>query len=93
MDKILLIKYYQKTRIFNEDLPIETIKIFKWAIVVHMLMSYYFFGFSTIFAVLDTQGDNFEPINLQVDKIANLLSPQLIAYSLFCIIMFILYLL
>lgn len=37
--KTLLVKYYQKTIAFNQDLPFYTIRYFKISVVIHIIMA------------------------------------------------------
>jgi hypothetical protein len=39
-DKICLIHFCQKTKVFCEDLPIESTKILKYAIILHFLFGF-----------------------------------------------------
>lgn len=41
--KGLLVKYYQKTIAFNQDLPIYTIRYFKFAVFFHVIMAAFIF--------------------------------------------------
>jgi len=43
--------------------------MFKWAIAIHMLMSYVMFGLSTIFSIQNVSGNNLEPIDLEMDMV------------------------
>ena len=36
--KFLLIKYYKKTTRFNEEIPVESLNYFKFAILMHILI-------------------------------------------------------
>jgi len=36
--KFLLIKYYKKTTRFNEEIPVESLGYFKFAILLHILV-------------------------------------------------------
>ena len=79
-------KFFQKTRIFNEELPIKSIKLFKYAIVSHFLMAYAMFGLSSIFSIQNVEGNDLEPINLEINVYDNLTSPPMIALSVFILI-------
>ena len=32
-------RYYQKTKVFNEELPLKSVKLFKYAVVLHFFFS------------------------------------------------------
>ena len=38
-NKIMLMRYYQKTYVFNEELPIMSMKYMKFGIVLHFIVS------------------------------------------------------
>ena len=37
LDKFSIIYFYQKTKVFSEDLPIESTKLIKYALILHFL--------------------------------------------------------
>ena len=38
-DKYGLMRFYQKTKEFNEELPIYSVKLFKYAVMIHFTFS------------------------------------------------------
>lgn len=38
-DKVCLMRYYQKTKVFNEELPIQSVKLFKYAVFLHFVFA------------------------------------------------------
>ena len=45
-DKVSLMRYYQKTKEFNEELPISSVKLFKYAIIIHFMLSGFLYSSS-----------------------------------------------
>jgi hypothetical protein len=47
-DKICLMRFYQKTMVFNEELPIESTKLFKFAIMIHLAFAGFMYSTSSL---------------------------------------------
>ena len=48
--KVLLLKYYQRTTKFNEELAIYSLGLIKWGIIFHMLMAAFMYSNVQIFS-------------------------------------------
>ena len=85
-DLITIAKYYKKTNVFDEELPIQSLRLFKYAIILHLLFLILIVTKSEICRVDDFKGKNFENIETKIDYIANLQSGPIIA--VYCYIAF-----
>jgi len=56
-------RYYQKTKEFNEELPIESLKLFKYAIMIHFILSAIMYTGSSVVMSHKIQVDDFEQVD------------------------------
>lgn len=49
IERFLIFKYYRKSKVFNEQIPINTSYLFRWALVFHCLFSFMLFSNNQIF--------------------------------------------
>jgi hypothetical protein len=68
-DKICLMRYYQKTKEFNEELPIESIKLFKYAIVIHYAFAAIMYSGGAMRSGKAANAENFEQVDYRSSSV------------------------
>ena len=92
-DMITILKYYMKTNVFSEELPIKSLQLFKYAIMLHIFFLVVIILKSEICRTTELKGEHFGEFNTKVDYIGNLYStPMITVYAyIFCMLIYYLY--
>ena len=86
-DLITIAKYYMKTNVFSEELPIQSLKLFKYAIMLHLLFLTIIILKSEICRTTRFQGNHFDQFQTKVDYMGNLSSAPMITLYIFLALM------
>ena len=81
-----------KTNVFSEELPIKSLDLFKYGIILHLLFLIVIIVKSEICRTTHFEGEHFSQIKTNVNYIENLYSlPMIIVYGyiLLCVIYYI----
>ena len=80
-DTITIFKYYMKTNVFSEELPISSMKLFKYAIMLHLFFLSIIIVKSEISRTNKFGGQHFDMFDTKIDYMRNLYStPMIIVY-------------
>jgi len=90
-DKISLMRYYQKTKVFNEELPIESVKMFKYAIMLHFLFAGVMYSSSRILISEEIDTHHYDDVDLTKEYIEKVKTPHVLILLLFVGITLVLY--
>ena len=91
-DKVCLMRFYQKTMVFNEELPIQSTQLFKYAIMIHIVFAAFMYTTSNLLYNSNTYID----FELSLNKVEpeNLTSPHFCLFIVnvfLCMVMYVVY--
>lgn len=90
-DKVCLMRYYQKTKVFNEELPIQSVQLFKYAVFLHFVFAGLMFQRSSLLSSKEIEGEDFQQISYTEDASAKWLATHVLIFLIFVVICAVLY--